>query len=197
MAALPLGPEARGGFLLGATAEGYAVLVAHAHVLVLEAGGGIVGLAVSLPDPVLRASEVWTLRERIAWDGVDAATVEQARLGYFDQLALLPESRLKPYAPVLAFTAVDLLLAEGVRHLFATTLREPFHNPAAWPLLEALGARAAGRVEEVYPEVGRTVSDIHHLDLDERKAERLQTHPLARRLRMRARQLGWGAQAVG
>lgn len=179
--------EARGGFLLGATPEGYAVLVAHAHAMVLETEEGVSGFAIVLPDPVLRASDLWAVRERIVWDGVDPGAIEPMRLGYFDQLAVLPGPRLAPYAPVLAFAALDLLLAEGVDHVFATTASEPVLNRASLRLLQAIGARPAGEVEEIYPEVGRILSQIHHLDLGKPgAAERLRTHPLARKLRSAA-----------
>jgi hypothetical protein len=182
-AALPLAEGARGGFLLGATAEGYAALIAGAHVLVLDDGGAVKGLAAALPDPVLRASELWERRERIRFDGLDPAALETARLGYFDQLAVLPEPGLARFAPVLGFAALTALLDDGCDHVFATTLLEPARNETALRLLEAVGARPAGEVAEDYPGVGRTVSVVHHLDLNRPGAgDRLRTAALARRL---------------
>jgi hypothetical protein len=182
-AALPLTDGGRGGFLLGASAEGYAALATHAHVLVLEDGGVLKGLAIALPDPVLRASELWARRERIRFDDLEPSALETARLGYFDQLAVLPDARLSRLAPVLGFAALTALLDDGCDHVFATTLLAPARNVAALTLLEAVGARASGTVEEEYPGVGRTVSVVHHLDLTQPGArERLRTAPLAGRL---------------
>jgi hypothetical protein len=182
-AALPLQDGGRGGFLLGASAETYAGLIAHAHVLVLEQGGEVRGFAAALPDPVLRASELWARRDRIRFHALDPAVLETARLGYFDQFAVLPRPGLARLAPVLGFAALTALLDDGCDHVFATTLLQPVGNSAALSLLEAVGARAAGEVEEVYDGVGRTVSAVHHLDLTRPGAlERLRTAPLARRL---------------
>jgi hypothetical protein len=190
-AALPLEDGAQGGFLLGASAEAYAGLVAHAHVLVLERGGEVLGFAAALPDPVLRASELWARRDRIRFKELDPAKLDGARLGYFDQLALLPGRGLTPLAPILGFAALTALLDDGCSHVFATTLREPVRNAAALTLLRAVGARPAGEVEEVYDGVGRTVSEVHHLDLTRPGAlERLRTAPLARRLVAAAERLG-------
>jgi hypothetical protein len=190
-AALPLGDGAHGGFLLGVSAEAYAALIAHAHVLVLERGDEVQGFAAALPDPVLRASELWARRDRIRFRGLDPAALETARLGYFDQLAVLPRPDLSRFAPVLGFAALTALLDDGCDHVFATTLREPVRNVAALTLLRAVGARRAGEVEEVYDGVGRTVSEVHHLDLTRPEAlERLRTAPLARRLVAAAARLG-------
>ena len=198
-AALPLDQGARGGFLLGASAEGYSALIAQAHVLVFDGGGELKGLAAALPDPVLRASELWARRERIRFDDLDPGALEAARLGYFDQLAVLPEASLVRLAPVLGFAALTALLDDGCEHVFATTLREPVCNSAALSLLQAVGAQPVGQVEETYDGVGRTVSVVHHLDLTRRAArERLRTAPLALRLIAAADRLGLNpAQTIG
>ena len=187
-AALPLRESGRGGFLLGASPEAYTALIAHAHVLVLESDMRVAGFAVALPDFLLRASDLWARREAIHFDRLDPAVLETARLGYFDQLAVLPEPRLARNAPALGFAALTALLDDGCEHVFATTVREPVRNTAALALLRAAGAEAAGEVEEVYPGVGRTVSTVHHLDLTRAETlDRLRSAPMALRLTAAAR----------
>jgi hypothetical protein len=164
--------SARGGFLLGASPEQYASFVQHAHVHVLgDDDGSVAGFAVALPDAVLRATELWARRRSIAWDadsgdadGWDA--VESEPVAYFDQLAVRPAGRFHAYAPALAFAALDGLASSGHRHVFATTVREPVLNRASHPLLHAAGARRVGEIDEVYPEVGRILSDVYHLPID-------------------------------
>lgn len=173
---LRLDPEqepARGGFLLGCSAERYAALVAAANVLVLEIGGEPAGFAVTLPDPVLRASDLWSRRERIRWNAGQAAPPEAESVAYFDQLAVSPGAP-RLHAAALAFAAVRMLAEAGHRHLYATTLRAPVANRAALPFLEAFGARALAVVEEDYPDVGRVVSDLHYsfLPRDFRRVDR-------------------------
>lgn len=164
-AALALGGDRvprRGGFLLGCSAERYALLAGSGCVLVVEGGTGLAGFAVTLPDPVLRASELWARRDLIRWRPGFGAPPPDERLAYFDQLALAPSaSRL--LGPTLALAAARALAEAGHRHLYATTLRRPLRNPAALALLAAGGACRVGAVTERYEQVGEVVSDLHHL----------------------------------
>lgn len=153
-----------GGFLLGVSRVRYAELVAHANVLVLECAGTILGFAVTLPDHVLRATDVWARRAGIEWHGPPPAIPEQALVGYFDQLACVPGWQGRLGAPALALRALLDLVTTGHQHVFATVVREPVHNAAALRLLEAIGARVAGRLVEHHEEAGRVVSDVYHLD---------------------------------
>jgi ribosomal protein S18 acetylase RimI-like enzyme len=157
----PAQEPTRGGFLLGCSAERYAALVAAANVLMLEVGGEPAGFAITLPDPVLRASELWSRRDHILWKPGEAAPPEGDAVAYFDQLAVSPDAP-RLHVAALAFAAVRTLADTGHRHLYATTLRAPVTNRAAFPLLDALGARRVGEVEELYADVGPVVSDLHH-----------------------------------
>jgi hypothetical protein len=170
---------ARGGFLLGASAEQYAFFVHHANVHVLgDEDGSVAGFAVALPDAVLRGMELWARRRSIAWDtdGGDADgwdAVETAPVAYFDQLAVCPTRRVRAYAPALAFAALDALAAAGHRHVFATTVREPVLNRASHSLLRAAGTRRVGEIDELYPEVGRILSDVYHLPINRETTRKL------------------------
>lgn len=169
---------ARGGFLLGASAEQYAFFVQYANVHVLGDDGSVAGFAVALPDAVLRGTELWARRRSIAWDadGGDADgwdAVENEPVAYFDQLAVRPGRRFRTYAPALAFAALDALAAAGHRHVFATTVREPVLNHASHPLLHAAGARRVGEIDEEYPDAGRILSDVYHLPIDREITRRL------------------------
>jgi GNAT superfamily N-acetyltransferase len=170
---------ARGGFLLGASAEQYAFFVHHANVHVLgDVDGSIAGFAVALPDAVLRGTELWARRRSIAWDGDGGDAdgwdaLETSPVAYFDQLAVRPGQRSRGYAPALAWAALDALAAMGHRHVFATTVREPVLNRASHTLLRAAGARRVGEIGEVYPEVGRILSDVYHLPIDRETTRKL------------------------
>jgi hypothetical protein len=153
-----------GGFLLGVGRARYAELIAHANVLVLESARAIVGFAVTLPDHVLRASDVWSRRAGIEWTETPPAIAEDARVGYFDQIACMPDRQSRIGAPALALRALLDLVVTGHQHVFATVVREPVHNLAALHLLEAIGARVVGRLAEQHEDVGALVSDVYHLD---------------------------------
>ncbi|HZG44414.1 MAG TPA: hypothetical protein VEY93_15795, partial [Longimicrobium sp.] len=162
----PAGDAPGGGFLLGATREQYEFLVANAQVLALaDDEDALSGFAVALPDAVLRATDVWARRRRIAWGDGRWDALEGTRVAYFDQLAVRPGRRYRMYAPALALAALERLAATGHQHLFATVVREPVMNLASPPLLHAIGAARVGSIEEEYPEVGRVVSDVYHLAL--------------------------------
>jgi len=159
------GATAEGGFLLGVPRARYVALVEHANVVVLERGAVLVGFAVTLPDHVLRATDVWARRAGIEWLGTRPAVSDDARVGYFDQLACLPGWSGRLGAPALALRALLDLVETGHQHVFATVVRQPFHNVAALRMLEAVGARRAGRLVAQHAAVGRLVSDVYHLDL--------------------------------
>lgn len=181
--ALALPPDAGeapgGGFLLGSSLEGYRALIDAADVWVLNGtDGAIAGFAVLLPEPVLRASELWTRREAIRWEVPAGWTAPEHRVCYFDQLAILPTARLR--AAELALTALRGAVGAGHQHLFATTVAHPVRNTASLALLRALGARRVGSVDEEYEGVGRIVSDLYYAPLDGAD-ERLQETRAGRR----------------
>lgn len=167
--ALALPPDAReaprGGFLLGASPEQYRLLIDVADVWVLNGTDGApAGFAVLLPEPVLRASELWARREAIRWEVLAGWMAPEHRVCYFDQLATLPDARMR--APELALTALRGAVRSGHEHLFATAVTHPVRNVASLALLRALGARRVGCVDEEYPEAGRIVSDLYYAPID-------------------------------
>jgi len=154
-----------GGFLLGSSPEQYAFFVANANAYVLEdAKRGLVGFAITLPDEVLRMTDVWARRREIDWEGDGWERFETERVGYFEQLAVLPGCQYRIAAAALALRALTDLLADSHRHVFATAVSAPFNNLASRRLLDAIRARRVGRIDETYPDVGRIVSDVYHLD---------------------------------
>lgn len=185
LAIRPEGEAPGGGFLLGSSREQYAFLVEHAQVTVLEeAPGRLAGFAVALPDAVLRATELWARRESIRWEAASPEALEGARVAYFDQLAVRPPPRCRTYAPALAVAALARLAESGHEHLFATVVREPVRNRASLPLLEAVGARKVGEIEEEYEGVGRVLSEVYHAPVGPDAAARvLEAHRAGARVR--------------
>lgn len=156
--------SSRGGFLLGSTAAQYEAMIEGAQVDVLVDGGELVGFVTALPDPALRRSDVWARRGQIAL-GDDLgpgglSAVEDLRLGYVDQLALLPDPRYRLCAPALAWRALTRLFADGSELVFTTVVAWPVRNLVTRPLLAAIGAIRLGAIDERYPEVGAITSDV-------------------------------------
>lgn len=176
---IPPGAQAlsHGGFLLGSSREQYESFIENANVLVLEepespgADARLLGFAVTLPDALLRQSELWSRAAAVEWasDGIatdmpDLAEMLAARIGYFEQLAFLRFPGARIYAPAFALAAALDLAETGHQHIFLTVVSAPIANLAPLPFLRILGATRIGRIAEEYPEVGRITSDLYHLD---------------------------------
>ena len=169
--ALPMpGPDrsetASGGFLLGSDERTYAELLAVARLWLLEVDGAPVGFSVTLDDPVLRASPVWARQAQIDWQhDFDPAASLGRRIGYFDQLAVLPRLRSRYWGAALALRALAELIDDEEHELvLTTTVLEPIVNRAALPYLARVGARMVGRLAERYEGVGEIVSAIHAIE---------------------------------
>lgn len=165
--ALPLSREGpstrRGGFILGTDRAGYRQLVTVGRVWLLRLDGQTVGYATAYPDPVLRASELWSRRERIVWQGFEPAAILDQPLALFDQLAVLPGSRARFYGTALALcTMLDLL--DDHRHVLTTVVHAPVMNLAALAFVRRIGGRLVGELDEHYPEAGEIRSGLYCLD---------------------------------
>jgi ribosomal protein S18 acetylase RimI-like enzyme len=165
----PEGREtASGGFLLGSDESTYAELLAVARMWLLEVDGAPVGFSVTLDDPVLRASPVWARQPQIEWQlEFDPIAALGRRIGYFDQLAVLPRLRSRYWGAALALRALAELIEDEAHELvLTTTVLEPILNRAALPYLARVGARRVGRLAERYEGVGHIVSAIHAIEAD-------------------------------
>ncbi len=155
-----------GGFLLGSDERTYAELLAVARLWLLEVDGEPVGFSMTLDDPVLRASSVWARQGQIEWQhDFDPAAALSRRIGYFDQLAVLPRLRSRYWGAALALRALaELIDDEDHELVLTTTVIEPIVNRAALPYLARVGARMVGRITERYAGVGDVVSAIHAIE---------------------------------
>ena len=159
------GTSQRGGFLLGTTAEGYAMRILGGSSWVLEDAGAILGFAITLPDAVFRASEIWGRRDTVRWT-IDTTPLEDANLAYFDQLAVARSLGARRWSIALALVSLLETLDTGLEYLITSTVREPFENRAAVPFIERIGGRVVGSLDEFYPEVGPLISDIWLVEPD-------------------------------
>jgi ribosomal protein S18 acetylase RimI-like enzyme len=157
---------ASGGFLLGSDEQTYAELLAVARMWLLEIDGAPVGFSVTLDDPVLRASPVWARQAQIEWQhDFDPVGALGRRIGYFDQLAVLPRLRSRYWGAALALRALAELIEDEEHELvLTTTVLEPILNRAALPYLARVGACMVGRLAERYEGVGAIVSAIHAIE---------------------------------
>lgn len=176
----------RGGFLLGSSQQQYLWFIQHARVLVLEDCrlNTIAGFAIGLPDHILRQTDLWQRKENIRWKEPTHKKLDKFRLGYIEQLAVFPQASYRLYAPALAL-ALAKRLFEQHDFLFTTIVRQPVQNLASLQLLERIGARSMGFIEEDYPQVGRITSEVYSIDrltYKLRVEEPIQCLPVATRL---------------
>ncbi len=149
--------SARGGFLLGSSAEGYQQKVRDGIAWVLEKDT-LEGFAIVLPDAAFKASALWQRRHQV--DGEVAIDhFEALTLGYFDQLAVRPGASRR-YSAALALTAMMELMEGGADAMITATVVEPVVNVAAVPFVQRMGGQCVGRLAETDPHVGDLVSEI-------------------------------------
>lgn len=174
----------RGGFLLGSTLEQYRTFIDRDLVWVLACGNdrrtggcrehgagsehastcpGIAGFAIVLPWSTLRLHRGWNDRSsfRVTDEQALARVENGSGPAYYEQLAVLPHGR--DLAAALALRALDSALADHDTVL-ATTVRRPWHNRAALPLLRAAGFVSIGEIDETYDQVGQVMSTVHLLE---------------------------------
>ena len=111
-----------------------------------------------LPDQALRASEIWSRRNEVQWT-IDPTPIEQSKLGYYDQLAVLP-GPWRSFAPIIAIVSIMDFMRQQPDYVISSTVIKPVTNLAAVPYLQFLGGKQVGVLDEVDPVVGQLVSDI-------------------------------------
>ncbi|HEY9645044.1 MAG TPA: hypothetical protein V6C88_01675 [Chroococcidiopsis sp.] len=125
----------------------------------------LIGFVIALGDRVLRQSDLWNRRHAIQWQSspLTPPPLENLRLSYIEQLAVLPELAYRPYAPALALAIAQRLFADH-DYILTTTVHQPIRNLAAWPLLAIADAQLMGFIDEEYPHVGRIQSALHGVE---------------------------------
>lgn len=168
--------EPQGGFLLGTALEQYEYFIEHDDVLVAEivAPPQIVGFTVVLKHASVLNSSLWLRAQEVRWDKdfferflgnglLNRDALQKTRIAYYEQLGFLDDAALRVYAKYLAFASVHRAF-EAHTHLFVSTVKYPIVNRAPLSFLRIVGFELVGMHDEVYPEYGRIVSDVYHLE---------------------------------
>lgn len=168
--------EPQGGFLLGTSLEQYEYFINHDDVLVAETGAPaqIVGFTVVLKHASVLNSALWLRAHEVRWDNdffaqflqgksFDRDALQDTRLAYYEQLGFMDDAALRVFAKYLAFASVHRAF-ETHDHIFVTTVKYPIMNRASLSFLRVVGFNCVGAHDEMYPEYGRIVSDVYHLE---------------------------------
>jgi hypothetical protein len=153
-------------FLLGSDEGTYARMLALERMWLLVADDLPIGFTLTLADDLFRGSALWARRATIEWrPEFDADAELEGRVGYFDQLAVLPGLRSREWSACLALRALaELIDDEACERVLTTTVIEPISNHAALPYLEHPGARQIAALDEHYPKVGTIRSAMHLIE---------------------------------
>lgn len=157
---------ATSGFLLDTTREQFFDYIANAETLVLEdpEKRRVAGFVIILPDTMVRHSVLWQQKDLIEWQNFNFDDLVNAKNGYLDQIAVLPDRKFMLYAPALAFQAVLNFFNSGHDNLFSAVLNYPFCNSASVSMLRRAGAKKVGRVSIDFPGAGSLGADVYHLE---------------------------------
>lgn len=153
-------------FLLGSDDDTYACMLASGRMWLLVAEQQPIGFTLTLDEPLLRATQLWERRSSFEWrSDFDANVGLAGRIGYFDQLAVLPGIRCREWSACLALRALaELVDTEQHDLVLVTTVVEPVSNHAALPYLAHLGARQVALLDEHYPSIGPIRSAMHLIE---------------------------------
>lgn len=168
--------EPQGGFLLGTSLEQYEYFIRHDDVLVAEtvAPAHIAGFTIVLKHASVLNSALWLRAHEVRWDNdffsrfltgrsFDREALQNTQVAYYEQLGFVDDAALRVFAKYLAFASVYRAF-ETHDHIFVTTVKYPVMNRASLSFLRVVGFECVGIHDEVYPEYGRIVSDVYHLD---------------------------------
>lgn len=188
---LPAGAEGdpQGGFLLGTSLEQYDFFIANDLVIVAEDTDAdkIVGFAIVLNHESVMDSVLWQRAQEVRWEPEFEKQFDGARVSFFEQLGFLPDDAYRVYSKYVAFAGVQRAF-ENHAHLFTTIVRYPIYNRAALSFIRVVGFEQVGLHDEVYPEYGRIVSEVYHLE--RAKFENMICTSRLAKFRARMRELG-------
>lgn len=154
-----------GGFLLGTSFDEYQRFIERDEVLVAECDEPrrVVGFAIALRHATLLDSALLQRAAQVQWEQAFRLQFDAHCFAFFEQLGMLPDPAYRVYAKYLAF-AMTWRILQTHDALFTTVLQYPFVNTAALSFIRIVGFQWVGRIDEVYPEVGRIKSDVYYLE---------------------------------
>ncbi len=147
----------RGGFLEESSREEYLFFIQQAYVLLLEdlRLNAPVGFIIGIPNETLHRTPLWDMRNSVQWnDPTTAQKILESKVGYFEQIAVLPNKAYKLYAPALGL-AMGKILSDQHQFVLAAVVHKPMQNLAAMSLHEGLGGRKIGEIEQEHSSLGQ------------------------------------------
>lgn len=147
----------RGGFLEESTREEYLFFIQQGYVLLLEdlRLNAPVGFIIGIPNETLHRTPLWDMRESVQWnDPTTAQKILESKVSYLEQIAVLPSKAYKLYAPALA-VAMGKILFDQHQFVLAALVHKPMENLASRSLLEWLGGRKIGEIEQEHSSMGQ------------------------------------------
>ena len=153
------------GFLLDSSLEHYQYFIVNDDVLVVEESDPkqIVGFSIVLGSGSVVACGIQKKADRIRWEGSFIDRIKDKKFAYYEQFAFLPEYPKRTYTLYLFFASLRRVF-QHYFNLFGAVVRYPIRNRAPLPFANIVGEQKVGSIDEDYPDHGRVVYDIYHLD---------------------------------
>jgi hypothetical protein len=169
------------GFLIDISLEQYRYFIANDHVLVMEESKSrrLVGFLVILGPRTMAATGILEKAEHIGGATLNIQELDPEACAYWEQIAFLPRYAKGLYPVYLGFTGLRQAFRK-YENLFGAVVSRPIPNLAPRHLLDSMGWRCIGWIDQDYPAHGRVRYDVYYLNRSEFE-KRLQ-EPSVRRL---------------
>ncbi|BAY42785.1 hypothetical protein SAMD00079811_03630 [Scytonema sp. HK-05] len=155
----------RGGFIEESNREEYLFFIQQAYVLVLEdlRLNAPVGFTIGIPNETLHRTPLWDMRKSVQWNDPTAEKILESKVSYCEQIAVLPSKAYKLYAPALALAMAKILFDQH-QFILAGLVHKPMENLASKSLLEWLGGRKIGEIEQEHSSMGQFSRAIYCIE---------------------------------
>jgi len=173
--------QGKQGFLIDISLEQYRYFIANDQVLVMVESDPrrLVGFSVVLGPRTMEATGLREKAEHIGGAALDIRALDPESCAYWEQIAFLPRYAKGLYPVYLGFTGLRQAFRK-YENLFGAVVSRPIPNLAPRHLLDSMGWRCIGWIDQDYPAHGRVRYDIYYLNRSEFE-KRLQ-EPSVRRL---------------
>jgi hypothetical protein len=156
------------GFLIDISLEQYRYFIANDHVLAMEESDSrrLVGFSVILGPRTMAATGIREKAEHIGGATLNIRELDPESCAYWEQIAFLPRYAKGIYPVYLAFTSLRQAFLK-YDNLFAAVVSRPIPNLAPRRLLDSVGWRSVGWIDQDYPAHGRVRYDVYYLNRSE------------------------------
>ena len=150
------------GFILGSTREKYLYYIQNAHVYMFMDEEKVAGFNVILPKKI--ALEGSTMTETIKLSNQDGVNGTVEDYIYYDQYCLHPDWANRTLAFSMIVILSKMFYDRGVINVYGSVVTEPIDNENSRKVLEGVGMKNVGTLDEEYGEIGSIKSVLYWIN---------------------------------